>query len=300
MAMSITLPHALIIKEKRERRWWNLSCHNGDALPISALKSTRFPKQNLMKTAVSLILVTCACVSLTSSVEAQERDIDVVFGELLSCLVEPGRQATLSSQVPGVIDSIFVEPGDQVNGGDILFTLKREVELASVALEQGRAAYAERSLQRNQRMIDRGMLSESERDEIDTEMRLALMQVNLANARLDQMSHRAPFAGLIAERLAEEGEYIDATPVLELVQLDPLRIEAIMPLTAYGAIDVGDSLAVELLAPIERVVRAEVVRVDRVIDASSNTFAVGLRLNNSGGNIPAGINCRLISPEELP
>lgn len=218
--------------------------------------------------------------------------VEYGLGEL-SCLVEPGRQATLSSQVPGVIDAIQVEPGDMVGDGDTLFTLKRDVELASVALERARSDYAERRVQRNQRMIERGMLSESERDEIDTELRLARMQVNLANSRLEQMTHRAPFAGLITQRLAEEGEYIDATPVLELVQLDPLRIEAVMPLTAYGTIEVGHSLTVALQAPEEREVTALVQRVDRVIDASSGTFAVGLTLENPEGTIPAGINCRL-------
>lgn len=243
---------------------------------------------------IALISMVSLAYGLLSSFAEAQQDIDEFeFGEL-SCLVEPGRQATLSSQVPGVIENILVEPGDQVDVGDTLFSLKHDVELASVALERARAAYAERRVQRNQRMADRGMLSESERDEIDTEMRLARMQVNLANARLEQMEHRAPFAGFIAERLAEEGEYIDATPVLELVQLDPLRIEAIMPLTAYGAIELGDTLAVELLAPIDRVVRAEVMRVDRSIDASSNTFAVGMRLDNSEGEVPAGINCRFI------
>ncbi|MGL6214456.1 efflux RND transporter periplasmic adaptor subunit [Billgrantia desiderata] len=241
----------------------------------------------------SITLPLCLAGLGSVALQAQGQELgDSWYGEL-SCLVEPGRQALLSSQVPGVIETIQVEPGDRVAAGDTLFTLKRDVELASVALERARADYAERRVQRNQRMIERGMLSDSERDEIDTEMRLARMQVNLANARLEQMTHRAPFAGLITQRVAEEGEYIDATPVLELVQLDPLRIEAVMPLTAFGAIAVGDSLEVELLAPVEETARARVQRVDSVIDASSGTFAIGLVLENPQGAIPAGINCRL-------
>lgn len=244
----------------------------------------------------SVMVPLALATGLWGSVTMAQGVVENGFGEL-SCLVEPGRQATLSSQVPGVIDGIQVEPGDQVDAGDTLFTLKRDVELANVALERARSEYAERRVQRNQRMIERGMLSESERDEIDTELRLARMQVNLANARLEQMTHRAPFSGLVTQRLAEEGEYIDATPVLELVQLDPLRVEAVMPLTAYGAINVGDRLAVELQAPSERVVSVQVQRVDRVIDASSGTFAVGMQLENPAGEIPAGINCRLALPD---
>ncbi|MGQ4879964.1 efflux RND transporter periplasmic adaptor subunit [Billgrantia sp. LNSP4103-1] len=245
----------------------------------------------LFHRSVTLLCVTAALGSAAHQAQAQDV-VELGFGEL-SCLVEPGRQATLSSQVPGVIERIEVEPGDRVEAGDTLFSLKRDVEQASVALERARADYAERRVQRNQRMVERGMLSESERDEIDTELRLARMQVNLVNARLEQMSQRAPFTGLVTQRLAEEGEYIDATPVLELVQLDPLRVEAVMSLTAYGAIQVGDSLRVELLAPEEREVTARVARVDRVIDASSGTFGVGLTLENPAGDIPAGINCRL-------
>lgn len=232
---------------------------------------------------------------LASTAQAETVMNDQGFGEI-SCLVEPGRQATLSTQIPGVLDSIEVAPGAFVSRGDTLFVLRREVEQASVALENARADYASRRVQRNQRMIERGMLSESERDEIDTELRLARMQVNLANARLAQMTTHAPFGGLVVQRHAEEGEYIDATPVLDLVQLDPLRIEAVLPLISYGAIEPGDSIDVALHAPANREVTASVERVDRVIDASSATFAVGLTLENPDGDIPAGINCRLRLP----
>ncbi len=232
---------------------------------------------------------------LVTSVQADTVMTEPGLGEI-SCLVEPGRQATLSTQVPGVLSSIEVAPGAYVSRGDTLFVLRREAEQASVALENARADYASRRVQRNQRMIERGMLSESERDEIDTELRLARMQVKLANARLNQMTTQAPFDGFIVQRHAEEGEYIDATPVLDIVQLDPLRIEAVLPLISYGAIEAGDSIGVALHAPANRDVTARVERVDRVIDASSATFAIGLTLDNPDGDIPAGINCRLHLP----
>ena len=199
----------------------------------------------------------------------------------------------MSSQVPGVIERIDVQAGARVASGDPLFSLMRDVESASVDLERSRAAYASRRMQRNQRMIERNMLSESERDEIDTELRLARLQVNLANARLQQLTTRAPFDGWVSERLAEEGEFVDATPVLELVQLDPLRIEAALPLAAYGRIAVGDVIEVTLSSPVEQRYSAEVILVDPVIDASSGTFALAMRLANPDEQIPAGIGCEL-------
>ncbi|PMR72719.1 efflux RND transporter periplasmic adaptor subunit [Billgrantia endophytica] len=230
---------------------------------------------------------------LVSPGGAEEPDsVALGFGEI-SCLVEPGRQATLSTQIPGVIAELLVRAGDDVEAGQELFRQAQDVERASMSLEGARAEYAGRRLQRNQRLIEQGMLSDSERDELDTELRLARMQVNLANAQLGQRSTTAPFSGLVTRLYAEEGEYIDATPVLDLVQLDPLRIEAVLPLTAYGRLAVGDTLGVRLHAPAERDVGADVERIDGVIDVSSGTFGVGLVLDNPEDDIPAGINCSL-------
>lgn len=237
--------------------------------------------------AISLLLVAPLSMAETSPEESAG------FGEI-SCLVEPGRQAILSTQIPGVIDELLVRAGDEVEAGQELFRQVQDIERASVTLEGARAEYASRRLQRNQRLIEQGMLSDSERDELDTELRLARMQVGLANAQLRQRSNAAPFDGLVASLEAEEGEYIDATPVLELVQLDPLRIEAVLPLPAYGRLKIGDRIDVNLHAPVDGTTTAEVERIDGVIDPSSGTFGVGLLLANPDGEIPAGINCSLL------
>lgn len=240
------------------------------------------------------LLVALAVPAIGVPVQAQQDVLTEEQGfEEISCLVEPGRQATLSSHTPGVIDEILVEPGERVEVGDRLFALKRDVERANLQLERARVDYASRQLQRNQRLIERGMLSDSERDEIDTELRLARLQADLASARLDDMVAEAPFSGMITRQQAEEGEYIDATPVLDIVQLDPLRVEAILRLEAYGRIAVGDELEVELLEPVNETVTAEVDNVDGVIDPTSGTFAVEMVFANPSGEWPAGINCRL-------
>lgn len=215
--------------------------------------------------------------------------------EATSCLVDPGRSATMSSEVPGMIDEIRVDSGDSVESGDTLYTLKRDVEEASLELENARAQYALRTLQRNQRLIEKGILSESEQDQIDTELSLARLQANQARAQLNEMIGEAPFDGIIASVESEEGEFIDNTPILEIVQLDPLRIDLVMPLEAFDHYEIGDSLDIRLAAPVEETVSAEIERIDSVIDSSSGTFGIRLRLDNTEGEYPAGINCRLAS-----
>lgn len=213
--------------------------------------------------------------------------------EETSCLVKPGREATLSSHSPGVIEEMLVKPGEDVQEGDRLFTLKRDVERSSLTLERERVNYASRALKRNERLIEQGMLSDSERDEIVTELRLAQRQAALAEARLEDRVARAPFSGRIISLEAEEGEYIDATPVMSLAQLDPLRIELVLPVADYGRVSEGDMLVVALESPVDDEIEARVEWVDSVIDATSGTFLVEMRFSNLNSSVPAGINCRL-------
>ncbi|WP_148253759.1 efflux RND transporter periplasmic adaptor subunit [Aidingimonas lacisalsi] len=236
-----------------------------------------------------LMLTTLTCLGMPALAIAQQNN----GIEAVSCLVDPGRSATMSSQVPGMLDDIRVDSGDRVDEGETLFTLQREVEQASLELERARQRYAQRTLQRNQRLIEKGMLSESERDEIDTDVVVARLQANLAEARLGEQTGEAPFDGVIASLESEEGEFIDNTPILEIVQLDPLRIDLVMPLEAFGQYATGDTLDIRLQAPVDETVTAAIERIDSVIDPSSGTFGIRLRLDNPDGRYPAGINCRI-------
>ncbi|MCA1771951.1 MAG: efflux RND transporter periplasmic adaptor subunit [Halomonas sp.] len=267
----------------------NAKCGTGSGQEHSLL----LERPSFMFHRTQYLLTTLAFIGLPSLGVAQENnDIDAT-----SCLVDPGRSSTMSSEVPGMIDEIRVDSGDQVEKGDTLFSLKRDVEEASLELENTRAQYALRTLQRNQRMIEKGMLSDSEQDEIDTELSLARLQANQAEAQLGEMVGEAPFDGVIASVESEEGEFIDNTPILELVQLDPLRIDLVMPLEAFGQYEIGDVLELDLEAPVDETVSAEVERIDSVIDPSSGTFGVRLRLDNPDGKYPAGINCRFANSD---
>src|SRR5688572_3167760 len=57
----------------------------------------------------------------------------------LGCLIEPDRIAEVGSPVIGVIESIHVERGDRVRRGQVLATLRADVERASVGVATTRA-----------------------------------------------------------------------------------------------------------------------------------------------------------------
>lgn len=97
---------------------------------------------------------------------------------------------------------------------------------------------------------------------------------------------------MVVERYLSPGEFVDQKPILVLAELDPLRVDVLVPAAAFGQVAIGARarITTELAARGERM--AVVRTVDRVIDAGSNTFRVRLELPNPGGTLPAGLRCK--------
>ena len=86
---------------------------------------------------------------------------------------------------------------------------------------------------------------------------------------------------------------------MRVVQLDPLNVEVVVPVSLYGRIAKGSSAVVRPEAPFNREYSAKVVIVDRVVDAASGTFGLRLELPNPKGEVPGGLKCEVVFPNGL-
>lgn len=212
------------------------------------------------------------------------------------CLLEPHVVVSVSSPVAGLLDAVKVERGDQVEKGDVIALLKSEVERASVALSRARAEFGRRKIQRNEELIRQQLISPSEKDELETESRVAQLELEEAEAVLKQRTILSPIDGVVVERFLSAGEFVQSEPILKVAQLNPLNVEVIVPVSRMGDIREGMKAVVKPQALINREYQAKVVIVDRVIDAASSTVGVRLELPNPGHRIPAGLKCTVTFP----
>jgi hypothetical protein len=90
--------------------------------------------------------------------------------------------------------------------------------------------------------------------------------------------------------------------MLRLAQIDPLRVEVIVPVSAFGMIEVGQIAIVQPEEPVVGNYQAEIVIVDRVADAASGTFRVALDLPNPDYSLPSGLKCmvQFLGDDPLP
>jgi len=217
-------------------------------------------------------------------------------GGRLDCLVEPSLKVEVSSAVPGVLEEVKVDRGTQVKKGQVLATLVSGVERALYESAKAKAAFAQRKVERTREMYRKQMISIGEKDELETQWELLKLEQREAEEKLKQRTILSPCDGVVVKRMNSPGEFVQEKPILDLVQLNPLRIEVVVPVRLYGKIKAGSTGMVEWEAPIGGTYPATVKIVDSVVDAASGTIGVRLELPNPNLKLPAGTKCSIRFP----
>lgn len=243
---------------------------------------------------------------------------DPLGAQPLDCLIQPNQVIQVGSPVPGVIREMPIERGDEVRRGQRIARLQDDVEQAALRLALARAqasaevvaaeqsrAFADRELERANELADDSFVSRNYVDKASTEasiaasklaqardrQRLAEIELDVARAQLGQRSIDSPIDGVVLDRFLSVGEFVDDRPVARLAQIDPLRVEVVVPSALFGRVRPGQVGIVTPEFEGASPVRAEVTVVDRVVDAASDTFRVRLTLPNPRHRVPPGLRC---------
>ena len=217
---------------------------------------------------------------------------EAISSDQLTCLLEPNTTVNLASDTPGIIKTMRVERGDSVEKDQVLVRLRDDAERASVALGRARVAFGKRKAKRNSDLFAKALVSAHERDEIETEIQLAQLELAEARVRLRAREIRSTINGVIVERHGSPGDYVGEDPILTLMSLNPLYVEVIAPVELFGRI-VKDMKAEVVPDVVGGSHSATVSIVDPIVDPASNTFRVRLELPNPDNRLPAGLKCEV-------
>ncbi len=229
-------------------------------------------------------LVIVVCLSASSPVLAEPvPEID--------CLIEPNMIIELSSPVSGVLDTILVDRSDAVSKGQVVATLKSDVEQVKLKASKETLNLSRVEQKRARDLYRENALTLSEKEQSDHDVALNELEVESALANLELRKIRSPIDGVVADRYLMPGEFIEDNPLLKLAQLDPLRVEVVAPVAYFGRVKPGMHAQVKTEFGSFVDLIAEVVVVDKVIDAASGTFGIRLELQNKDNRVPGGLKC---------
>lgn len=187
-----------------------------------------------------------------------------------------------------IMDTSTVSPPDTA-------WLSRERE----ALEEARRAYANgeidvAALKTAQRNFDAAQLLSGSRrlDLIAQNTGLIEAELEHAGARweLEQTSIHAPFSGVIAKRLVEEGQQVSpGETCFELIDLSRIRVRAAVLESDLGAVGIGHAMRISVTTWPGESFEGRISRVHPSVDEESGTGIVEAVLANPGGRLKPGM-----------
>ena len=204
--------------------------------------------------------------------------------------IEPLQAALLPAERAGRVVERLAEKGDAVAAGQVLLRVDRRVWEAAHRRAAIELRDAERDLQRWRELEKTGAVSASEFEAVSRREESARIALDETQVFLDQCEVRAPFAGVLVDRLVETGDYAnEGQAVLRLIRLDRVKVAFEVPEQDIGAVAPGQELVFTLAAVPGREFRGAVVFVSSQAARESNSFAVELEADNADGALKAGM-----------
>lgn len=218
-------------------------------------------------------------------------------------------KAKLAAEVAGRVVSV-AEVGARLSKGDLAARLDDALlkqtlaeNLAAVAREQARLVYLNAEVKRLTRLVTQNTAARSQLEEATanlgvsrSELAANQARVQLTRERLKRTVLKAPFSGVVVERLLEPGEWADeGSAVLRLVDAQDLDVQAWVPVQALKYVSEDTELKLKA-NPAEATGRVHTIVP--VGDERSRLYE--LRIEAPGVQWPVGQDVRVAVPSAAP
>jgi membrane fusion protein (multidrug efflux system) len=240
----------------------------------------------------------------TATIEAKSVEQSVRLPAQLAAF----EQVSIFPKVNGYVTSVLVDVGSHVRKGQLLMTLEAPelVQATAQAKEKYARAVADYTIDKenyerlNQASHTPGAISPMDlaTDRAKAQADSALANSEKANwqmqvAMMDYLQVTAPFTGVITIRNVHPGALVDATnksiPMLELKQVDHLRLQVDIPETIAATLRNNDTLAYILSAMPGRRMTARIARKSMNISAQYRTERVEADVYNPDETLSPGM-----------
>jgi len=195
--------------------------------------------------------------------------------------LKAGEAVTLKPEVDGRIDSVGFEEGQTVAKGTVLFQIDASLWKADLAEAEANASNSSRELRRAEEMSVRKLMSQEDIDKRKMQANVDKAKLDSARVRLEKAAIRAPFTGVAGLRKVSPGAYVKAGDALvDLVQLDPLKLDFSAPEALSGKVAAGETVGVGVAAYPDKVFPAKVYAVEPQVDLATRSIALRASVPN--------------------
>ena len=271
---------------------------------------------------IAKIIIMSSCLVSSAYFQVQARgfppaSVNVIKAEVhqlspsiwVSGTVSSNNDSKIAAEISGRLTTLS-EIGRIVKKGDVLAeiddsNLKIEIleHQANVLQAQADLTYIEAEVTRTTSLVQKKLSPKTELEKITSNRDVAKGRLMVAKARLSQKKNnltftklKAPFSGIVAERIANLGEYVNSgNAIVRLVEIKNKEAIIFAPITSYQYINKKKTLLItspmgEGEAPIKSfvpVANAQSHLMEVRLDMSLIKWPIGLNIKAQVANGPS-------------
>ena len=194
----------------------------------------------------------------------------------------------LQAETNGKIVSINFTEGAPVKKGALLVKLNDSDLRANVVRFQEQQKIAELREQRYRALLEKGVVTRQDYDNMASDVSVQKAQVELYRAQIEKTEIRAPFDGVVGLRYVSDGAYVNATTrIATLQRLDRLKIDFSIPEKYSGRVRIGSPIGFTVAGGLRRFT-GRIFAIDPRIDAATRTLLLRAVADNADRSLLPG------------
>lgn len=222
------------------------------------------------------------------AVPAAKGDILVSFDAVGT--LRANEAVTVTSKTAGIVKAIQFNEGQQVQAGAVLVELDDTEARANLAVAEATKRNIQQLLDRSRALLGRQAVAQARVDELITELQGAEASVRAAQARLQDLTIRAPFTGVTGLRQVSPGALVrPADPVTTLDDVREVKLDFTVPQAALRSLSPGMMVAGVTSAFPGQPFQGKVSAIDTRVDPLSRTITVVATLPNGEQKLKPGM-----------
>ena len=207
---------------------------------------------------------------------------------------EAMQSVALYPAVGDLVQEVNFTPGERVEAGQLLVRLDDRRQLVALERAKIQLADAERTVQRLTTSRQQGAIAQSELDDAITARDLLKVNVQEAQANLEDRRVVAPFSGVVGISDVEVGDRITPqTLITTLDRREQLYIDFDAPESAIELLRNDARLSVRPWNQQAEAYAAEILEIDSRVNATTRTIRVRASLDNQDDLFRPGMSFRV-------
>ena len=246
---------------------------------------------------------------LISTVVAEPRSLEI-YEEVVGSL-ENVMDPRIAAEVAGRVTRVLAFTGKKVKQGELLaeidagdFEIQSRGDAAEIKRLQALLANQERIVERQEKLVGQGFISQNALDEAIAQRSVLREQLSAARARAESTGRSlgktkvvAPIEGEIETQVVAPGDYVKVgDPLFRLVGTQRMRAHLLFPESAANRIRPGLTVRLESPAAPGRPIQSAIDEIKPTVSAGNRALDAIVRFETTDGAFRGGgsVNARVV------